>query len=162
MKIVFFPIKVTGRGLRWVGLRRLLLLGLGATLALLLTPMGNEESASDESFADGLLEYPQYTRPAEFRGWNVPEVLRSGDHGKIARWRRAQALARTIADRPDLIQQRGGLSEEDQRALEEFGFSRYRGESPPGERQQESSAPCSGERASPTCGRRRMESSGPR
>ena len=65
--------------------------------------MGNEESASDESFADGLLEYPQYTRPAEFRGWNVPDVLRSGDHGKIARWRRAQALARTIADRPDLI-----------------------------------------------------------
>jgi tRNA (guanine37-N1)-methyltransferase len=103
--------------------------------------MGNEESASDESFADGLLEYPQYTRPAEFRGWSVPEVLRSGDHGKIARWRRAQALARTIADRPDLIERRGGLSEEDQRALEEFGFSRYRDESPPGERQQESSAP---------------------
>ena len=103
--------------------------------------MGNEESATDESFADGLLEYPQYTRPADFRGWEVPEVLRSGDHGKVARWRRAQALARTIADRPDLIERRGGLSEQDQRALEEFGFPRYRDESPPGERQQESSAP---------------------
>jgi tRNA (guanine37-N1)-methyltransferase len=103
--------------------------------------MGNEQSATDESFADGLLEYPQYTRPADFRGWEVPEVLRSGDHGSIARWRRAQALARTIADRPDLIAARGGISEPDQRALEEFGFARYRGESPPGERQQESSAP---------------------
>ena len=103
--------------------------------------MGNEQSGSDESFADGLLEYPQYTRPADFRGWEVPDVLRSGDHGTIARWRRAQALARTIADRPDLIAARGGVSEPDQRALEEFGFSRYRGESPPGERQQESSAP---------------------
>ena len=103
--------------------------------------MGNEQSATDESFAAGLLEYPQYTRPADFRGWEVPEVLRSGDHGKVARWRRAQALVRTITDRPDLIEARGGLSEEDQRALEEFGFPRYRGESPPGERQQESSAP---------------------
>ena len=103
--------------------------------------MGNEQSATDESFAAGLLEYPQYTRPADFRGWEVPEVLRSGDHGKVARWRRAQALVRTITDRPDLIEARGGLSEGDQRALEEFGFPRYRGESPPGERQQESSAP---------------------
>lgn len=103
--------------------------------------MGNDESATDESFSDGLLEHPQYTRPAEFRGWAVPDVLRSGDHGKVARWRRAQALARTIADRPDLIESRGGLTEADERALEEFGFSRYRGESPPGERQQESSAP---------------------
>ncbi len=72
--------------------------------------MGNAESAEDESFADGLLEYPQYTRPAEFRGWPVPEVLRSGDHGRVARWRRAQALARTIEHRPDLIAARGGLS----------------------------------------------------
>ncbi|HTN81064.1 MAG TPA: tRNA (guanosine(37)-N1)-methyltransferase TrmD [Acidimicrobiales bacterium] len=103
--------------------------------------LGNDESATDESFSDGLLEHPQYTRPADFRGWTVPEVLRSGDHGKIARWRRAQALVRTIAERPDLIASRGGLSEADQRALEEFGFPRYRGESPPGERQQESSAP---------------------
>ena len=59
--------------------------------------MGNEASAVEESFADGLLEHPQYTRPASFRGWDVPEVLRSGDHGRVARWRRAQALARTLA-----------------------------------------------------------------
>src|SRR3954451_18142961 len=71
--------------------------------------MGNEASAADESFTDGLLEHPHYTRPASFRGWEVPEVLRSGDHGKVARWRRAQALARTLADRPDLIAARGGL-----------------------------------------------------
>src|SRR2546421_9485346 len=61
--------------------------------------MGNEASAEDESFGQGLLEYPQYTRPAEFRGWLVPEVLRSGDHARVARWRRAQALARTLARR---------------------------------------------------------------
>jgi tRNA (guanine37-N1)-methyltransferase len=71
--------------------------------------LGNDQSALDESFADGLLEYPQYTKPATFRGWSVPEVLRSGDHGRIARWRRAEALRRTIAARPDLISRRGGL-----------------------------------------------------
>jgi tRNA (guanine37-N1)-methyltransferase len=72
--------------------------------------MGNERSGAEESFADGLLEYPQYTRPATFRGWEVPAVLRSGDHGRIARWRRAHALARTVERRPDLIAARGGLS----------------------------------------------------
>jgi tRNA (guanine37-N1)-methyltransferase len=66
--------------------------------------MGNEESATDESFADGLLEYPQYTRPAEFRGLRVPDVLRSGDHGKVAAWRREQAVERTRAVRPDLYE----------------------------------------------------------
>ena len=65
--------------------------------------MGNDASAADESFSDGLLEYPHYTRPAELRGWEVPAVLRSGDHGKVARWRRAQALARTRRHRPDLL-----------------------------------------------------------
>ncbi len=65
--------------------------------------MGNEASADQESFTAGLLEYPQYTRPAEFRDWAVPEVLRSGDHGRIERWRRAQALRRTLALRPDLL-----------------------------------------------------------
>ena len=84
--------------------------------------MGNEASADDESFADGLLEYPHYTRPADFEGWEVPEVLRSGDHGRVARWRRAQALARTAARRPDLLEQRGGLSEEDLTLLREFGL----------------------------------------
>lgn len=81
--------------------------------------MGNQASADDESFSDGLLEYPHYTRPAEFRGWTVPEVLRSGDHGKVARWRRAQALARTLRHRPDLIEARGGLTDEERALLAE-------------------------------------------
>src|SRR5207248_4636229 len=84
--------------------------------------MGNEASAQEESFADGLLEYPHYTRPAEFRGWGVPEVLRSGDHGRVARWRRAQALARTVARRPDLVAARGGLTEQERALLRELGL----------------------------------------
>jgi tRNA (guanine37-N1)-methyltransferase len=81
--------------------------------------MGNAESGDDESFTDGLLEYPQYTRPAEFRGWPVPDVLRSGDHGRVGRWRRAKALARTIEHRPDLIAARGGLTPEESDLLEQ-------------------------------------------
>ena len=81
--------------------------------------MGNEESAGEESFAAGLLEYPQYTRPPEFRGHAVPEVLRSGDHARIARWRRAQSLHRTLARRPDLLAGRP-LSEADEALLREF------------------------------------------
>ena len=84
--------------------------------------MGNEESAEDESFGEGLLEYPHYTRPAEFRGWTVPEILRSGDHGRVARWRRAQSLARTVDRRPDLVTARGGLSDDDRALLREFGL----------------------------------------
>jgi tRNA (guanine37-N1)-methyltransferase len=80
--------------------------------------MGNEASAADESFTEGLVEYPHYTRPAQFRGWPVPDVLRSGDHGRIARWRRAQALRRTLERRPDLFQARD-LSDEDRALLEE-------------------------------------------
>ena len=82
--------------------------------------MGNDTSADDESFSDGLLEYPHYTRPAQLRGWDVPEVLRSGDHAKVARWRRAQALARTRQARPDLLEARGGVSDDDRRLLAEF------------------------------------------
>lgn len=82
--------------------------------------MGNRESADDESFEDGLLEYPQYTKPAVFRDMEVPEILRSGDHGRIARWRRAQALHRTVASRPDLIAARGGIDEDDARLMEMF------------------------------------------
>ncbi len=82
--------------------------------------MGNQASATEESFSEDLLEYPQYTRPAEFRGWTVPEVLRSGDHAKVARWRRAQAIARTVAHRPDLIARRGGLTADEGEMLEEF------------------------------------------
>jgi tRNA (guanine37-N1)-methyltransferase len=82
--------------------------------------LGNDESASDESFQDGLLEYPQYTRPAVFRSWEVPDVLRSGDHSKVARWRRAAAVRRTLARRPDLIEARGGLHPAELALLEEF------------------------------------------
>jgi tRNA (guanine37-N1)-methyltransferase len=82
--------------------------------------MGNATSADDESFSDGLLEYPHYTRPADFRGWTVPDVLRSGDHGRVARWRRAQALRRTIERRPDLIAARGGIGAADRKLLAEF------------------------------------------
>ncbi len=93
-----------------------------AVVRLLPGALGNDASSLDESFVDGLLEYPQYTKPAEVRGLAVPEVLRSGDHARIARWRRAQALARTLARRPDLIAVRGGLSDEDRAVLGEFGL----------------------------------------
>jgi tRNA (guanine37-N1)-methyltransferase len=83
--------------------------------------LGNEASAEDESFADGLLEYPQYTRPASFRGWEVPEVLRSGDHGQVGDWRRVQALVRTLKRRPDLIAERGGLTDAEVQLLAEHG-----------------------------------------
>jgi tRNA (guanine37-N1)-methyltransferase len=87
--------------------------------------LGNEDSAADESFSDGLLEYPQYTRPASFRGWEVPAVLRSGDHGAVAAWRRTQALLRTAARRPDLLERLVGasaLSDDDVRALAQHGY----------------------------------------
>jgi tRNA (guanine37-N1)-methyltransferase len=80
--------------------------------------LGNDESPARESFAAELLEEPQYTRPAEFRGWAVPEVLRSGDHGRVERWRRAQAIRRTLERRPDLLQR--DLTAEEQQLLEEF------------------------------------------
>ena len=79
--------------------------------------MGNAASGEDESFSTGLLEYPQYTKPADFRGHVVPEVLRSGDHARIERWRRAQALRRTLEHRPDLIEARGGLTPDDEALL---------------------------------------------
>jgi tRNA (guanine37-N1)-methyltransferase len=84
--------------------------------------MGNDTSADDESFGDGLLEYPHYTRPAEFRGWSVPEILRSGDHARVARWRRAQALRRTLERRPDLVVARGGIDDSERKLLAEFGL----------------------------------------
>lgn len=98
--------------------------------------MGNEASAGDESFTTGLLEHPQYTRPADFQGWEVPEVLLSGDHGRVDRWRRAQALVRTLRHRPDLIAARGGMGDGDRRLLAEFGYP----EVPP-EEAQETAAP---------------------
>jgi tRNA (guanine37-N1)-methyltransferase len=68
--------------------------------------LGNPESLSEESFGDGMLEYPQYTRPEEFRGMRVPEVLLSGDHARIRAWRKAEALKRTERRRPDLLKRR--------------------------------------------------------
>lgn len=86
--------------------------------------MGNAASAGEESFTTGLLEHAHYTRPAVFRDRAVPEVLLSGDHARIARWRRADALARTLVGRPDLIDARGGLSPEEQALIAEFGLDR--------------------------------------
>jgi tRNA (guanine37-N1)-methyltransferase len=80
--------------------------------------LGNAESPVDESHEAGLLEYPQYTRPADFRGHGVPEVLLSGDHARVARWRRATALRRTLARRPDLLP--GGLTADEEAILHEF------------------------------------------
>lgn len=74
-----------------------------AVARLLPGVLGNDSSTLDESFSESLLEYPQYTRPAEFRGWSVPEVLRSGDHLRIEQWRRAEAERRTRERRPDLL-----------------------------------------------------------
>lgn len=91
---------------------------------LLPSVMGNEASAGEESFgADGLLDHPQYTRPPSLRGLDVPDVLRSGDHARIARWRHAMALVRTAEHRPDLLARRGPLTDHDRRCLAEFGLS---------------------------------------
>lgn len=85
--------------------------------------MGNAESIVVESFSSGLLEHPQYTRPAEFRGWQVPEVLRSGDHAKVDRWRHVQALVRTGRERPDLYAARGALTAIEAKWFREFGVT---------------------------------------
>jgi tRNA (guanine37-N1)-methyltransferase len=76
---------------------------IDAVVRLLAGALGDEDSARDESFSEGLLEYPHYTRPEVFRGMKVPEILLSGDHAKIAEWRRRQALGRTKEWRPDLF-----------------------------------------------------------
>jgi tRNA (guanine37-N1)-methyltransferase len=91
-----------------------------AVARLLPGVLGAQEAAQEDSFAGGLLEYPQYTRPAEFRGWGVPEVLLSGNHQAVRRWRREQALRRTRARRPELIPG-AELSEEDREILEAIG-----------------------------------------
>jgi tRNA (guanine37-N1)-methyltransferase len=78
--------------------------------------LGSGESVGDDSHAKGLLEYPQYTRPQSFRNWEVPEVLLSGNHAEIARWRRTQSLKRTLRRRPDLLQQ-AELSGEDKKLI---------------------------------------------
>jgi tRNA (guanine37-N1)-methyltransferase len=74
-----------------------------AVVRLIPGVLGDDQSAADDSFSAGLLETPQYTRPAEFRGWKIPEVLLSGNHAEIAKWRKEQALKRTKQNRPDLL-----------------------------------------------------------
>jgi len=74
-----------------------------AIVRLLPGALGHEQSAADDSFSNGLLEAPQYTRPADFRGWKVPEVLLSGNHAQIAKWGKEQASKRTRENRPDLL-----------------------------------------------------------
>ena len=79
--------------------------------------LGDEDSVHEDSFANGLIEHPHYTRPVAYRDWTVPEVLRSGDHGEIARWRRQQSLLRTQQRRPDLLE-RISLTQEDTKLLD--------------------------------------------
>jgi tRNA (guanine37-N1)-methyltransferase len=91
-----------------------------AVTRLLPGVLGGETSIEDESFTTGLLEYPHYTRPAEYRGMSVPEVLRSGDHGRIARWRREQSLLRTVRRRPDMLENaRAGLTDQERAIVDD-------------------------------------------
>ncbi len=94
-----------------------------AVSRLLPGVMGNDNSAEEETFSNGLLEYPQYTRPRNFRGWQVPSVLLSGNHSLISQWRYNESLLRTLQKRPDLIQARGGLCQDDVRLLQKNGYS---------------------------------------
>jgi tRNA (guanine37-N1)-methyltransferase len=97
---------------------------LEAVTRLLPGVLGNSESLTEESHAAGLLEAPMYTKPAAWRGREVPEVLRSGDHGRIARWRRTESLLRTASRRPDLFAAYPAdrLDKRDRAAIEEAGF----------------------------------------
>ena len=92
---------------------------IDATVRLLPDVLGNRESALGDSFSMGLLEYPQYTRPADFRGMKVPEVLTSGNHQKIAEWRNKEALRRTYERRPDLLENYE-LTAQEEKWLREF------------------------------------------
>ncbi len=92
---------------------------IDAVTRLLPGALGDESSLREESFTTGLLEYPQYTRPVEFMGMKVPEILLSGNHGLIRRWRRKEALRRTLKQRPDLLEALE-LSEEDRVLIKEI------------------------------------------
>ena len=87
-----------------------------AIVRLLPGVLGSEESVKEDSHSNGLLEYPQYTRPAQFREWRVPEILLSGNHGQIAEWRRRQSILRTLERRPELLE-KAGLSARDKQYL---------------------------------------------
>ena len=90
---------------------------IDAVARLIPGVLGDPEATQKDSHASGLLEHPHYTRPPEFRGWEVPEILRSGDHAKIAKWRRMQALKRTAERRPDMLENME-LTEEEREFLE--------------------------------------------
>src|SRR5512142_1327580 len=83
--------------------------------------LGHPSAAALHSHASGLLEGPHYTRPAEFRGWRVPDILLSGNHAQVAAWRRHESLRRTLQERPDLLKQ-ADLSEEDREFLASLGW----------------------------------------
>jgi len=92
---------------------------IDAVTRLLPGVLGDEESSVEESFSDELLEYPHYTRPADFRGWKVPDILISGHHAKIAEWRRKMSLKRTLERRPELLEQ-ANLTDKDKKMLTEI------------------------------------------
>lgn len=96
-----------------------------AVLRLVPGVLGSEESLREDSHASGLLEYPQYTRPADFRGWVVPEVLLSGNHSQIAKWRREQIIKRTLERRPELLD-KAELDKEDKRLVERMTDNGYK------------------------------------
>jgi len=100
---------------------------IDAVARLLPGALGDADGALDDSHASGLLEYPHYTRPPEFRGWRVPPLLLSGDHARIARWRREQSLLRTWQHRPDLLE-KARLSEEDRRFIQGLQAGSHRPE----------------------------------
>jgi tRNA (guanine37-N1)-methyltransferase len=95
---------------------------LDAIARLVPGVVGDAESVEHESFARGLLDHPQYTRPADYRGWTVPDVLLSGHHGRIAEWRKREALRRTLERRPDLLRE-AALDERERAIIEELGRS---------------------------------------
>jgi tRNA (guanine37-N1)-methyltransferase len=97
------------------------LIVIDAITRLIPGALGDPDGAADDSHATGLLEYPHYTRPPEFRGWKVPEILLSGDHGKVNQWRREQSLLRTLARRPDLLEKLD-LTEKERSILKEHGW----------------------------------------
>ncbi len=94
---------------------------IDAVARLLPDVLGDPDAPQDDSYATGLLEYPHYTRPPEFRGWCVPDILLSGNHAEIARWRRQEALRRTFTFRPDLLSM-AALSRDDLAFLKELGY----------------------------------------
>ena len=100
---------------------------LDAVSRLLPGVLGDDEATSDDSFSNGLLEYPQYTRPPDFRGWKVPDVLLQGNHAEQEGWRREQSLIRTLKQRPDLLLQ-ADLTDKDRAFLEKYISDRVQDE----------------------------------